>query len=145
MYGDTRVIRTLAVEMREQALDITTEADSLVGQADECPWSGRTADAMRHRSRERAAALRRSAARHRDAARALDRHAAEIDRVKELIAAIERKALGLVTAARDRLSDLVSGVRDLLPDRADELLDRFVPPPSGHRDWLVVELPGLGS
>ena len=25
----------------------------------------------------------------------------------------------------------------------DELLARFVPPPSGHRDWLTIDLPGL--
>jgi len=143
MYGDSTVIRALATDLREQAADIVAEADALVGQADECAWSGRAADAMRRRSRERAAALRRSAWRHRDAAEALERHAAEIDRVKDLITAMEKKALGLVTAARDRLGDLVEGARELVGDRADDLLDRFVPPPSGHRDWLDVDLPGL--
>ncbi|MEO5851630.1 MAG: hypothetical protein ABIQ15_03875, partial [Nocardioides sp.] len=105
--------------------------------------SGRAADAMRRRSRERAAALRRAAARHHDAAEALERHAAEIDRVKDLIAGLERTALDLVGAARDRLGDLVEGARDLVVGRADDLLARFVPPPSGHRDWLDVDLPGL--
>jgi len=143
MYGDSTVIRALATDLREQAANIVTEADALVGQADECPWSGRAADAMRRRSRERAAALRRAAWRHLDAAEALERHAAEIDRVKDLIAALEQKALGLVTAARDRLGDLVAGARELVGDRADDLLDRFVPPPSGHHDWLDVDLPGL--
>ena len=33
--------------------------------------------------------------------------------------------------------------RRVLPDPVDELLDRFVPPPPGHRDWLLVDLPGL--
>ena len=30
-----------------------------------------------------------------------------------------------------------------LIDPLDDLLDRFVPPPSGHRDWLTVDFPGL--
>ncbi|MGI8645041.1 MAG: hypothetical protein ACR2JD_01770 [Nocardioides sp.] len=140
MYGDTRVVRGLAATLRDQAGEIAHEADDLVALAEECPWSGWAADAMRRRSRERAAVLRRTAGDHRDAADALAHHADEVDRVKELIAAIETKVLGLVAAARDRLGELV---REVLPDRADELLDRFVPPPSGHRAWLDVDLPGL--
>jgi hypothetical protein len=34
-------------------------------------------------------------------------------------------------------------VASVLPDPLDELLDRFVPPPPGHRDWLFVDLRGL--
>ena len=143
MYGDTRVIRALADDLREQAHDIDREAEALVGHADGCPWNGRAADAMRRRSRDRATGLRRTAARHRDAAQALDRHAAEIDRVKELIESLEKKALALVGAARDRLGDLLAGAREVVGDGADLLLDRFVPPPSGHRAWLDVEMPGL--
>ena len=75
---------------------------------------------------ERAAALRRSAGRHRDAAEALAHHADEVDRVKDLIAAAERK------------------VTRLLGDLGD-LVDRFIPPPPGHRDWLRIEIPGLSS
>jgi hypothetical protein len=147
MYGDTRIIRSLADELREQAADIALEADRLIGLADDCPWTGWAADAMRRRSRDRAATLRRTAHGHEEAADALRRHAEEVDRAKELIDAIEKKVLGLVTAARDRLAglgrDLLAGVRDVLPDRSDELLARFVPPPPGHRDWLDVDLPGL--
>jgi hypothetical protein len=146
MYGDTTVIRGLASRLREQATDIAREADALVGLADDCPWHGWAADAVRRRSRERAAALRRTAHAHDGAADALDHHADRVDRLKDLIASIERKALRLVDAARDRLGDLVDGVRGLLSDGldgADALLDRFVPPPPGHRDWLDVELPGL--
>jgi hypothetical protein len=54
----------------------------------------------------------------------------------------------VVGGPRDRLAEighgLVDGLRHVLPDAGDELLDRFVPPPSGSRDWLDVELPGLG-
>jgi hypothetical protein len=148
MYGDTTVIHGLARGLREQASDIRGEADRLVAQADSVHWTGLAADAMRRRTRERAAALRRSAGLHDDAADALDRHAAEVDRLKDLIAAIERRAHSLVEGARDRLAEighgLVDGLRHVLPDAGDELLDRFVPPPSGSRDWLDVELPGLG-
>jgi hypothetical protein len=147
MYGDTRVIRNLAAELREQAVDIALEADHLVALTEDCPWTGWAADALRHRSRERAATLRRTAGRHEDAADALSHHADEVDRRKDLIEALERKALGLVAAARERLADLgddlLAGIREVLPDRADQLLDQFAPPPSGHRDWLDVDLPGL--
>ena len=71
---------------------------------------------------------------------ALVRHADEVDRTKALIAAIERKVTALVAAAKDRLAGLVASV---LPDPVDEFLDRFVPPPPGHRDWLTVDLPGV--
>ena len=104
------------------------------------PWQGLAADAMRARVRAQVGALRRTAELADDAAAALDQHADEVDRLKALIAAIERKAMALVAAARDRLAGLVSSV---LPDPIDELLDRFVPPPPGHRDWLLVDLPGL--
>ncbi|MFN8190870.1 MAG: hypothetical protein U0R78_10625 [Nocardioidaceae bacterium] len=149
MYGDTGVIRVLARRMRDQADDLRREADRLVGEAEAVWWTGWAADAMRSRARDRGAALRRTAALHDDAASALERHAAEIDRLKELIAWLERRAHSVVTAARDRLADLgrrlLAGVRDLVPEPIDQLLDRFVPPPSGHRDWLTVELPGLGG
>jgi len=124
MYGDTTVIRGLSRQLDEQAADIVLEADGLVALADACPWSGWAAEAMRGRSRSRAAALRRSAGRHRDAAEALAHHADEVDRVKDLIAAAERK------------------VNRLLGDLGD-LLDRVTPPPPGHLDWLRVEVPGL--
>jgi hypothetical protein len=147
MYGDTTVIRGLARELRDQAADIRAEADRLVAQAESVHWKGLAADALRHRTHERAGALRRSAGLHEDAADALDRHAHEVDRLKDLIASIERQVHSLIDGARDRLSDLghgiLDGVKHVLPDAADELLDRFVPPPPGSNGWLDVELPGL--
>ena len=148
MYGDTTVIRHLARELRDRATDIRAEADHLVARADGVPWSGLAADALRRRTHDRAGALRRSAGLHDDAADALDRHAAEVDRLKDLIAAIERRARSLVDAARDRLAEIGHGILDgldhVLPDAGDELLDRFVPPAPGSREWLSVDLPGLG-
>lgn len=148
MYGDTSVIRGLARALRDQATDIRGEADRLVGQADNTPWTGLAADAMRRRTRERAAALRRSAGLHEDAAQALEHHAAEVDRLKELIAAIERRVRGLVEGAKDRLAGVAGAIMDgigkVLPDPVDELLARFVPPPGGHKDWLDIDVPGSG-
>lgn len=135
MYGDTTVIRRLARSLTEQAEDIRGEAGALISHAESVPWTGWAADAMRHRARDRSAALRRTAQSHDEAAHALHRHADKVDDLTQLIADLERRVRTLVSDARDRLADL-GGV--------DDLLDRFVPPPPGHRDWLDVDLPGLG-
>ena len=140
MYGDTEAIRGLARTMRRQGAALRSEAAGLLVRADAVPWQGLAADAMRASVRAQVASLRRTAGLSEDAAAALDRHADEVDRLKALIAEVERRVTALVTAARDRLSGLLAGV---LPDPVDELLARFVPPPPGHRDWLLVELPGL--
>jgi hypothetical protein len=126
MYGDTSTIRRLAADLRERADDIRAETDLLVARAAQVPWQGRAADALRRQAEHRAAALRRTAGLHDDAAEALDRHAREVDRVKDLIAAIERRA------------------RRLLQGALDDVLLRFVPPPPGSRDWLTIDLPGIG-
>jgi len=140
MYGDTEAIRGLARTMRRQGAALRSEAAGLLVRAEAVPWQGLAADAMRASVRAQVASLRRTAGLSEDAAAALDRHADEVDRLKALIAEVERRVTALVTAARDRLSGLLAGV---LPDPVDELLARFVPPPPGHRDWLLVELPGL--
>lgn len=147
MYGDTEVIRGLARSMREQADEIRREADGLLGGAESVPWLGLAADAMRVQARCRANELRRTALLHDDAAETLRRHAEEVERVKAMIATIERTVTAMVEAARDRLSGIAgavtAGLQALSPDPVDLLLDRFMPPPSGHKDWLTVDLPGL--
>ncbi|ABL79839.1 MULTISPECIES: hypothetical protein [unclassified Nocardioides] len=134
MYGDTGTIRALAARLRERADEIRAEAARLLARAEQVPWEGLAAEAMRGHARDRVAALARTAALHEDAADALDRHAREVDRVKDLIAAIERKVRGLLSGLKDRL----------VPDALDGVLHRFVPPLPGSRDWLDVDLPGLG-
>ena len=104
MYGDTSVIRGLARGLRDQAADIRAEADRLVGQADQVHWTGLAADALRHRTHDRAAELRRSAGLHDDAAAALDHHADEVDRLKDLIAAPRIKLDPESVAAIDKAS-----------------------------------------
>ena len=140
MYGDTQAIRGLARTMRGEGTALRCEAEALLARAESVQWSGLAADAMRARVGQQVDSLRRTAALADDAAEALDRHADEVDRLKALIVAIEQKVMALVTAAKDRLAGLVDAV---LPDPVDELLARFDPPPPGHRDWLLVDLPGL--
>ena len=125
MYGDTSVMRKRAAELREQGVDIAATADGLVAQADGISWTGRAADAMRTRVRERAAHLREAAALHESAADSLGRHLVEVDRLKETIAGIEQRASSLVTDGE-----------------TGETLSAFVPPERGHKDWLGVSLPG---
>lgn len=130
--------------MRHQAEDIRSRADALVGRTDQVHWKGKGGDALRARARERAADLRRSAQLHDDAAQALENHAKEVDELKALIKEIERKMHNLINAAKDRLDDLkhavLNGLKSVLPDPVDEWLDRFEPPPHGHKDWLDVDL-----
>lgn len=146
MYGDTEVMRRRSAELREQGVDLRTLADRLVAQTEQVGWTGRAAAALGERIRERAAHLRDVAAHHENAADLLDLHLSEVDRLKEAIAGIERKADTLVADARARIARTErpsgSDVR-LLPAPEDELLAAFTPPPKGHRDWLSVELPGL--
>ena len=146
MYGDTAVMRRHAAALRDQAADIRVTADLLVGRAEQISWAGRAAEAMRERVRERAAQLRGCASSHEGAADALERHLHEVDRSKDAIAEIERRAASLIADARTRAarttSDDPDGVDHRFSDEDDALL-AFTPPPPGHRDWLAVELPGL--
>ena len=149
MYGDTMVIRRLARDLREQAIDIRAEARALDGKVQSTTWTGKAADAMRTHAARRLIDLHDSAKRHDDAADALDHHADEVDRLKDLISAIERRAHRIIEAALERLEDLgaklLDGIASVTPDPIDETIDRFVPPPRGHKDWLTVDLPGLGN
>ena len=138
MYGDTEVMRRHAGRLREQGTDIRMLADGLVAQVESVHWSGRAAEAMRERVRERAGRLREVATRHETAAESLEAHSEEVQEMQEAIAGIEQRALALQAEARGRATD-----PDLTDDPAHRALTAFEPPPSGHRDWLGVRLPGL--
>lgn len=147
MYGDTAVMRKHAAALREQGADIRAMADHLVGQAEQIGWAGRAAEAMRERVRERAAHLRGCASSHDGAADALERHLNDVERTKDAIAEVERKVGSLVSDAQTRVArvdayDDPEGVERRATDE-DRELAAFTPPPSGHRDWLTLELPGL--
>ena len=137
MYGDLDVMRRHSGRLREQGDDLRAAADRLVARSEAAPWSGRAADAMRERVRERASHLREVAGAHDVAADSLDRHALEVDRLREAIAATERRVTGLVEEARGRAR---AGVP---PHDGDEALLALDLPPTGHADWLHLELPGL--
>ncbi len=151
MYGDTLVMRRRAAQLREQGEDIRAMAEQLVTHSDEIAqadvWTGRAADSMRTRVRDRAAHLREAASAHDTAAASLEKHLGECDRLTESIAGIERRASSLVADARTRIARLQSAADDepVRPtaSREDQALSGFTPPPAGHKDWLDVELPGL--
>ena len=148
MYGDTEVLRRRVDDLRAQAVDVRDLADRLVAQTEAIGWTGRAADSMRVRVTERALHLRRAAAQHEAAADALDAHRREVEALQEAIAAVERRAGDLVAEARTRVAALEhrnddAGDVRVEPDPDDVVLCSFEPPPSGHRDWLHVGLPGL--
>ena len=120
MYGESDVVRKHAVRLREQGEDIRALADQLVARAEALHWSGRAADAMRERVRERAARLRESATRHESAATSLETHGLEVDGLKDSIGEAERRSRALVS---------------------DGVLDEFDAPAAGHKDWLGITLP----
>lgn len=147
MYGDTATMRRRAGQLREQGTDIRALADRLVAQVDAMTWTGRAAADLRSRIKDRAAHLRDCATDHENAAESLEKHLAEVDRLKDAIDQIERKAGSLVTDARGRIAEIAShvdpaGIRRE-PTDSDRVLDSFTPPPPGHKDWLAVTLPGL--
>ncbi|MGN0064663.1 MAG: hypothetical protein ACI379_10510 [Nocardioides sp.] len=150
MYGDTAAGRRRVAQLRERALDIRSLADSLVAQAESVPWHGRAAEAMRNRIKERAAHLRSAAGQHETAADSLSRHLGGVDEVKDAIENRQHRATVLIEEARTRVAHAAaeSGT-DVAADTAeadeDATLVNFVAPPAGHKDWLSVELPGLGE
>lgn len=151
MYGDPDELRRLAARMRERAGDLYAEAERLAAAADGTPWVSAAGDRMRQRARERAGELRSTARDYIEAAERLVAHAAEVERLLDLIADIERRVRGLIAAAADRVAaaarDLAEGVIDFFTDddHADRRLVAFATPPSGDRAWLEVpdRLPGV--
>jgi hypothetical protein len=119
VYGDTEVMRAHVARLRDQAADIRHEADRMVSRTEAELWPGRAAEALRTRVRDRAVSLRATAERHDQAADLLERHLTEVERRKETIAHIQRRA--------------ETRVRDGGP--APVAL-----PPPGRKEWLEVEL-----
>ena len=99
MYGDSDVMRRRAAQLREQGVDIRAMADRLVAQTEGVGWTGRAAESLGERIRERATHLRDVAQRHDGAADLLDAHLLEVDRLKEAISPTERRAGSLLADA----------------------------------------------
>ncbi len=148
-YGDVGVLRRRVDQLREQAADVRTLADQVVGRTDAVGWTGRAAETLRQRVADRASDLRAAAQRHETAADSLEKHLTEVDRMQEEIATRERTTTDLVAEARTRLAraraaaDAAddSPIR-VDPDPGDLTLAEFEAPEPGHRDWLEVDLPG---
>ena len=102
MYGDSAASRKRVAQLREQGGDIRAMADRLVAQAESVPWTGRAAESMRTRIKERASHLRLAAGHHDAAADSLARHAVEVDALKDAIETIAHKADALTSDARTR-------------------------------------------
>jgi hypothetical protein len=147
MYGDTVVMRKRAGQLREQGADIRAAAERLVARSEAVPWRGRAADAMRERVKERASHLRAAAHAHDTAAESLERHLAEVDRLKEAVAEAERRIGGQVAEAQHRVHATAydDTTRDSAAGEHDHALAGVTLPPSGHADWLTLELPGSRS
>ena len=153
MYGDTAVIRDRARQMRRRADEIRAEADELAGRAESVAWTGLAADAMRRLAREHSGRLRACAAAHDEAADALDHHAREVDRLVELIATIEHRAMrllhsvlggvtgGVMGGVMGGFAGVVGHVGHVLPNAVDHWASTFDPPPHGHLAWLDIHLP----
>ncbi|SDN59485.1 hypothetical protein SAMN05192576_2480 [Nocardioides szechwanensis] len=149
MYGDTDALRRRADQLREQGVDIRALAHRLVSQTENLGWTGRAAESMRLRIRERAAHLRGAAGEHEAAANSLDRHVQEVGRLQDTIADREHRATSLVAEARTRVAQVEAANEGAdaavrrVADPDDLVLAAFTPPTSGHKDWLAVDLPGL--
>jgi hypothetical protein len=113
LYGDTSVIRDLARSMRVRADDLRADADDLAGRSEAVPWTGLAAEAMRRAAGDHARGLRTCAAAHDTAADALDRHAREVDRLKELIAAIEHRTVRLLASVAGGVAGRVAALAGL--------------------------------
>lgn len=150
-YGDSEVVHRRAGQLREQGVDIRALADQLVARTEALGWTGRAAESMRQRIQERAVRLRAAAAQHETAADALDRHAHLVGDVHDAIADTERRVTSLVAEARTRIARIEADNADheaavhTLPEPDDRTLADFTPPPSGHKDWLSIDLPGLSG
>jgi hypothetical protein len=138
MYGDTTVIRGLARTLREQGSDVRREAERLLAEAEAVAWEGLAADAMRALARRHSTDLRECCRLHEAAADALDHHAREVQRLQDLIAAIEHRVMRLLDGTTGGLHSVLSHV---LPDAVDRWLAGFTPPPRGSREWLDVHVP----
>jgi len=88
MLTDTTGIRHLARRMRERADEIRAEAALVRRRADDVPWRGRAADAMRTQVAVRLTTLAATADLHEDAAEALERHARAVESLTGVAGAV---------------------------------------------------------
>ena len=150
MYGEPRKIREVAERLERRADGLRAEADALHTASEEIAWVSVAADRMRRHARDRRDELVQVAREYDEAAREVREHAAEVQRLLDLIAAIERQVRAIVSEAIDRVKDavgaVVDGIRDALsPGDEDKRLAETELPPPGHKEWLDIpdQVPGV--
>jgi methyl-accepting chemotaxis protein len=151
MYGEPRKIREVAERLERRADKLRAEADGLHAASDTITWVSVAADRMREHARERRDELVQVSREYDEAALRVREHAAEVQRLLDLIGAIERQVRAIVSAAIDRVKDAVGavldGIKDALSpgDEEDRRIAATPLPPPGHRDWLAMpdQVPGV--
>lgn len=142
MYGEPRKIREVAERLESRAAMLRAEADELHAASENSPWISVAGDRMREQARARRDELVAVAREYDEAAQRVREHAAEVQRLLDLIAAIERQVRAIIGEAIDRVADAVSsvvnGIKDALTpgDEEDRRLAETPTPPPGHKDWL---------
>jgi hypothetical protein len=151
MYGEPSKIREVADRLDRRAQQLRAEADELHAASEEVGWTSLAADRMRDQARQRRDELSGVAREYDEAAARVRAHAAEVQRLLDLIATIERQARAIISAALDRVQEAVSdvfhGIKDALTpgDESDRRVAETPTPPPGHRDWLDMPdvIPGI--
>lgn len=151
MYGEPSKIREVAERLERRADQLRTEADDLHTASQETGWVSVAADRMRAQATQRRDELRGVAREYDEAAQKVRDHAAEVQRLLDLIATIEHQARAIIAGAIDRVkdavSDVIGGIKDALTpgDEHDKRLAETPLPPPGHKDWLDMPdvIPGI--
>lgn len=142
MYGEPAKIREVAQRLERRAEALRAEADALHSASEAVAWTSVAAQRMREQAAQRRDELVRVAREYDEAAEKVRAHAAEVQRLLDLIASIERQVRAIIAEALDRLksavSAVVNGIKDALTpgDEEDRRLAETATPPPGHRDWL---------
>lgn len=151
MYGEPSQIRRVAERLEARADGVRTEADALWSATQQVAWVSVAAEAMRASAGDRRRELLDVARSYDEAAHAVRAHAAEVQRLLDLIASVERQVRALVGEALERAraatARVLDGVRDALTpgEEADVRLAALPLPPPGHADWLALAglVPGV--
>lgn len=151
MYGEPSRIREIAERLERRAEQLRSEADALHAASERIGWTSVAADRMREQARARRDEVHRVAREYDEAVEKVRAHAAEVQRLLDLIAGIERQVRSILSDAVSRVNGALSAVADGIKDAltpGDEEARRLAAtptPPSGHKDWLDMSdvIPGV--
>lgn len=106
MYGEPRKIREVAERLERRAAQLRAEADELHTASEGSPWVSAAADRMREHARASLDELVQVAREYDEAAEKVRAHATEVQRLLDLIAAIERQVRAIIGEALGRANPL---------------------------------------